>query len=84
MTMLVDHVVQRLLTDNVVARRLKDEHSTHLLSNNSFLWDPFSNLETKANSEFLMSFSCLATQNLLRLGIFISIIFCVSHTVISQ
>jgi hypothetical protein len=48
---------------NVVAHHLGAKHSTHLLSSKLLLWDSFCNLQTRANSQFLMSFSCSAPQN---------------------
>jgi hypothetical protein len=48
---------------NAVAHYLGAKHSTHLLSSNLLLWDPFCNLQTTANSQFLMSISCSAPQN---------------------
>ena len=70
------------VTRNKIARHFGPDCSTRPLGGNFFLRLSFRNLETTVNSQSFVSFSCSAAQNCLILGIFVSVMFCVLHSVI--
>jgi hypothetical protein len=60
--MSVDHVVLRMWL-NAIAHHLAIECPTRLLSDSLFLGEPSPNLESRANSQILMSFLWSVPQN---------------------